>query len=78
VNVRLGALPGWLAAIGRALPLTHGIEAARKLAAGVPLGDVTELLWTEVGIGTAWFASAFVLLRLFEWESRRTAALDRM
>jgi ABC-2 type transport system permease protein len=78
VNVRLSALPGWLAAIGRALPLTHGIEAARKLAAGAALGDVTGLLWAEVGIGAAWFVAAFVLLRFFEAESRRTAAMDRM
>ena len=40
VNVANDDLPGWLAAIGRCLPLTHGIEAAREIAAGAPLGDV--------------------------------------
>ena len=30
VNVPLDDLPGWIAAIGRCLPLTHGIEAARE------------------------------------------------
>jgi ABC-2 type transport system permease protein len=78
VNVQLSALPDWMAAIGRALPLTHGIEAARELAAGAPLHEVSGLLWTEVGIGAAWVVIAFVLLRVFEAESRRTAALDRM
>ena len=78
VNVPLSALPGWMQAIGRALPLTHGIEAARRVAAGVALGDVSGLLWTEVGIGAAWVVTASLLLRFFEAESRRTAALDRM
>src|SRR5262249_54662767 len=29
VNVRLSALPAWMQDVGRALPLTHGIEAGR-------------------------------------------------
>jgi ABC-2 type transporter len=33
VNVPLERLPAWLAAVGGALPLTHGIQAARQLAA---------------------------------------------
>jgi ABC-2 type transport system permease protein len=78
VNVRLSALPDWMAAIGRALPLTHGIEAGRKIAAGAGLGEVGGLLWTEIAIGAAWAVTAYALLRVFEAESRRTAALDRM
>src|SRR5207302_71556 len=30
INVPLSALPAWMAAIGRCLPLTHGIAAARR------------------------------------------------
>ncbi len=30
VNIPLDALPGWLAQIGRLMPLTHGIAAARR------------------------------------------------
>jgi ABC-2 type transport system permease protein len=78
VNVPLHALPGWLAAIGRSLPLTHGIEAARKVAAGAPLASVDGLLWKEAAIGAAWAAAAYLMLRLFEAESHRTAALDRI
>ena len=33
-------LPGWLEAIARAIPLTHGIEAGREAMAGPSLGDV--------------------------------------
>ena len=34
VNIPLDELPGWMSAVGRCLPLTHGIEAARQVAAG--------------------------------------------
>ncbi len=78
VNVRLSALPTWMATIGRMLPLTHGIQAARRIAAGAPLGTVSGLLWTEAAIGATWVVVAFLMLRFFELESRRTAALDRM
>ena len=53
VNIPLDVLPGWMAAIGRCLPLTHGIAAAREVAAGASLGDVAGLVWTELGIGAA-------------------------
>ena len=43
VNVAVDQLPGWLSAIGRCVPLTHGIEAAREVAAGSSLGDVSGL-----------------------------------
>jgi ABC-2 type transport system permease protein len=76
VNIPLSALPGWLAAIGRGLPLTHGIEAARKVAAGAPLADVRGLVATEVAIGLAWAFAAYLLLRFFEEESRRRATLE--
>ena len=37
MNVPLDELPGWMQAVGNSLPLTHGIEAAREVAAGAPL-----------------------------------------
>jgi ABC-2 type transport system permease protein len=76
VNVPLERLPGWMDAIGRALPLTHGIEAARSVAAGRPLAGVAGLVWTELGIGAAWAAAAYGLFRFFETESRRRASLE--
>jgi ABC-2 type transport system permease protein len=76
VNVPLSLLPGWLAAVGRALPLTHGIEAARQLAAGATLADVAGLVGREVLIGVTYAAVGYGLLRLFEAESRRRASLD--
>lgn len=76
VNIPLSALPGWMEAIGRALPLTHGIMAARRVATGSSLGEVSGLVWTEVGVGVAYAAAAYVLFRVLERESRRSAVLD--
>ena len=76
VNIANEDLPGWLAAIGRCLPLTHGIAAAREVVAGAPLGDVAGLLWTEALIGLAYATAAYGLFRVFEAESRRRASLE--
>ena len=76
VNVPLDVLPGWMQAIGRCLPLTHGIEAAREVAGGAGLSSVSGLIWTELGIGAAYAAAGFVLFRLLEDASRRSAVLD--
>jgi ABC-2 type transport system permease protein len=76
VNIPLDVLPGWMEAVGRSLPLTHGIIAARDVAAGASLADVSGLVWTELGIGAAYAAAAYVLFRVLERESRRSAVLD--
>jgi ABC-2 type transport system permease protein len=75
VNIPLDALPGWLAQIGRGMPLTHGIAAARSVAAGQSLGSVSGLVWTEAAVGVAYAAIAFTLVRWFELEGRRRASL---
>jgi ABC-2 type transport system permease protein len=76
VNIPLDELPGWMEAIGRALPLTHGIEAARLAAAGAPLSEVSGLLWTEAAIGAVYAALAYGLFRYFEADGRRRATLE--
>lgn len=76
VNVANEDLPAWLGAIGRCLPLTHGIEAARELAAGADLSEVSGLLATEAGIGLVYAGVAYGLFRLFEYEGRRRASLE--
>jgi ABC-2 type transport system permease protein len=76
VNVPFDDMPQWMQTVGSCLPLTHGIEAARGVAAGEPLSSVTGLVWTELGIGAAYAAAAFVLFRLFEAEGRRRATLE--
>jgi len=76
VNVALEDLPGWMQAVGRVLPLTHGIEAGREVAGGAALADVGNLLVIELGIGVVCAGLAYALLRFFEHESRRTASLE--
>ncbi len=76
-NVPLASLPGWMAWIGRALPLTHAIEAARAVAAGSSLGTVSGLIGRELAIGAAYAAAGFGLIRFFEQQSRRLATLER-
>jgi ABC-2 type transport system permease protein len=78
VNIPLDDLPGWMAAIGRGLPITHGIEAARGVAAGQPLTDVAGLVATEAAIGAVYGITAFALFRFFEVEGRRRASLERI
>jgi ABC-2 type transport system permease protein len=78
VNVPSAALPGWMAAIGDWLPITHAASAARDLAAGQSLASVAPDLGRELLIAVVYAAVAAVLLRVFEAESRRTASLDTM
>jgi ABC-2 type transport system permease protein len=76
VNIPLDTLPGWMSAVGRCLPLTHGIAAAREVAAGASLDDVAGLVATELGIAAAYAVAGLTLFRVLERESRRTAVLD--
>ncbi len=76
VNVANEDLPGWLGAIGRGLPLTNGIQAARELARGGSLAGAAGQLLLELLIGLAYGVAAFVVFRLLERESRRRAALE--
>jgi ABC-2 type transport system permease protein len=75
-NIPLSAMPGWMAAVGSWLPLSHSIQAARRLAAGAGLGDVSGLLLHEVGLGLLYGAIGLVALRLLEAEGRRRATLE--
>jgi hypothetical protein len=72
------ALPGWMAAIGDWLPITHAAAAARQLAAGLGLTEVAPLLLKELLVAAVYAVVAAVLLRIFEAESRRTASLDTL
>lgn len=77
-NVPRDRLPDWLQAIGSGLPLMHGIEAARDLVAGQTLVESGGPLLLELVIGLAYGVAGVLLLRLFEFESRRTASLETM
>jgi ABC-2 type transport system permease protein len=74
-NVPLDRLPDWLQTIGAGLPLTHGIAAARDAVAGGTLGLAVLF---ELVVGIAYTGAGLLLLRVFEFESRRTASLEVM
>jgi ABC-2 type transport system permease protein len=77
-NVALEDLPGWMATIGRAMPLTHGIEAARAIAGGASLGAVRGLLGREALVGLVYGVAGIAMIRWFERQSRRHATLERV
>jgi ABC-2 type transport system permease protein len=78
VNVPLDAMPDWMQTVASGMPLTHGIEAVREIAAGAALSDVSDLIATEVAIGIVYAVLAYVLFRFFEVEGRRRATLETM
>src|SRR6266851_2233110 len=65
-NIPSKALPGWMSQVGNWLPLTHGIDAARTLAAGGNLAGVRQLLMTEILLGIGYGIIGAAMLRLFE------------
>ena len=75
-NIPMDALPGWMEAVGRWLPLTHAIEAARLIADGAALGSVSGLIGRELALGVGYGAIGMVALRLLEAEGRRKATLE--
>jgi ABC-2 type transport system permease protein len=76
VNVPLAALPGWMVPVADSLPMTHGIEAARRLAGGASWSSVAGTVSIEFAVGVAYLCLGLLMLALFESESRRHATLD--
>ncbi len=75
-NVPIDQLPGWMQAISNSVPLTHGIEAARDVANGASIGDVSGLIGTEFVIGVIYAVLGYQALRLMERESRKRASIQ--
>jgi ABC-2 type transport system permease protein len=75
-NVAIDELPGWMQAISTRIPLTHGIEAARRVADGATLGDVSGLLAREGLIGIVYTVIGYQLLLFMERESRKRASYE--
>jgi ABC-2 type transport system permease protein len=75
-NVAIDELPGWMQAISERVPLTHGIEAARRVADGASLADVSGLLAAEALIGVAYTFIGYRLVLFMERQSRKQASLE--
>jgi ABC-2 type transport system permease protein len=63
-------------AISNSVPLTHGIEAARDVAEGASLGDVSGLIATEFAIGVVYTVVGYQALLVMEYASRRRASIQ--
>lgn len=75
-NVPLSELPDWMAIVANGMPLTHAIEATRRLADGAALGSVAGQVGLELVVGAAYVALGMVMLTLAEQSSRRRATLE--
>jgi ABC-2 type transport system permease protein len=75
-NVPLHTLPDWMQAVSGWLPITHGIEAARRIADGASLADVSGLVAKEAALGTAFAVAGYGLIRYMEQTARRRASIE--
>jgi ABC-2 type transport system permease protein len=76
-NVPLARLPHGLQTLANYIPLTHGIRAARALAAGGTFHDALGAVGKEAVIGAVYFTIGVAMLRYFERSARRAGSLDR-
>jgi ABC-2 type transport system permease protein len=76
VNIPITSLPAWMQATSEFLPVTHGLRAARRVADGAALGDVTGLVLAELAIGTVYAVLGFAWIRYLEGAARRGATLE--
>jgi ABC-2 type transport system permease protein len=76
-NVPFDRLPHVVRTIAEGIPLTHGIDAARQVAAGASIADVRGLLGGELAVAASYLAVGLVLLRVFERSGRSSGSLDR-
>ncbi|MER6434493.1 ABC transporter permease [Streptomyces sp900105245] len=75
-NIPPALEPHWMLFVGRWLPFTHGIAAARLTTAGASHSGVGRLVTEELLLGLAYAALGTVLLRALERRSRHAATLE--
>ncbi|OGO75304.1 MAG: hypothetical protein A3K41_17230 [Chloroflexi bacterium RIFOXYD12_FULL_57_15] len=75
-NVPIAKFPQIMQAVSWALPLTRGIAAARLLVGGAGLGEVSSLLWGELGIGLLYGLLGYFLFAWFEVQAKRRGTLE--
>lgn len=76
VNVPLSFFPGWVQAVARCLPLTHGLEAVRGVLAEVPPGQVLNDVMVEALVGVGWFGLAAASFRWFAEGGRKDGSIE--
>ncbi|HEX9617601.1 MAG TPA: ABC transporter permease [Anaerolineales bacterium] len=76
LNFPLDAMPPFLQAIGRALPLTHGLMAIREVIDGASYLQVAPLVGLEIAIGLVYAAVAWLVFRKRLNDTRRTGNME--
>ena len=76
VNIPVENLPGWMQPVSQMMPLTHGLDAARRVINGANPESVFPLLAVEVGLGLLYGLLGFGVFRWIEYQARRRATLD--
>ena len=77
VNIPLDKLPHWMHVTAEGLPVTHAVDASRRVAEGASLASVQTPLLVELALGAAYLLVGFILLRWFEHQGRRHGTLDK-
>ena len=65
----------WMRHISRLLPLTQGIESARKIIGGADLSDVMGILYVEILLGMIFVLLGYFLFRFFEIRAKKMGTL---
>lgn len=76
VNFPVSALPAPLQAISYALPLTRGIQATRLVLAGQPWSQISQLVYSELGIGLLYAIFGYLFFRFIEKRSMSSGQWD--
>ncbi len=75
-NVDINTFPIWMQRISYALPLTRGIQAARRIVQGASFSEVSALLGVEFLYGLIYIALGYAFFRWFEIQAKRRGTLD--
>lgn len=77
-NIPTSDMPSWMLTIGKFMPLTRSIEAARAIVDGASFGDVSGLLATEILVGLVYAAVGFAIFRWIEFQARQRGTIESL
>src|SRR3989442_246299 len=75
-NVPLGELPGAVAALAQAIPLTRSVAAARLYAGGAPFDSGVGLLVGDLALGAVYGVAGYLVFNWLETRARRDGRLE--
>ncbi|AOT70572.1 ABC transporter permease [Geosporobacter ferrireducens] len=76
VNFPVTSLPSLIQKFAYILPLTHGLEAIRKVMIGYDFQQIKILLVEEFFIGTIYLILGYIFFRILELNSKHAGSID--